>query len=1082
MQNIESVKNMALKATTIDELLSSNFIPHKGEKALADRAALRLSEWCKASTSGDWSLFAKRLAKDQLNMDDVLARFASSGVANGDLPPYTWVKDLEWIFSALANSNGEESSYPLDPTKLFPFQELFLKLGLLAYQEVEKAVSSNELACFNKAAIADLNHALLKQITDLTSPFLYSDFVKDLKSQMPDGKLLASDADTHRNLYDGFINKMQSGGLLKHIEAKPVLLRLLASVIRQWINTTIELIHRVSQDLSQIQEQILGTSASIQASGVGGDLSDPHNLGHSVQIIGFTDGSKVLYKPKDLRLDVAWVNLLAYLNSQNPAIQLRAVKTIACDGYGWTEFVEHSSCNTEEGFKEFYNRSGAYLILFHLLSSSDMHFENIIASGPDPVPIDLEMILQASNPEQEADDLTMEATNAAIRKIQDSVLTVGMLPSYSRSSKNKIFDAGGLNAASGSMIVYEWKNINTNGMRWVQVQKTAGTSPNVPHVDHHYAKFGDYIPEFIEGFKAYATFLLAQKSQPRLQELLNKFAGLPVRKIIRPTRFYYMLLQRLKDYRTMSDGINWSAQSDFLARLGDWDAQSDLLWPLQAGERFALLSLNVPHFTCLSDGKVVSDIFGNQIYTSAQTGLSRAKERWANLSQEEIEWQSCVIQISTSFVVKTDKATAHQEKHAFDRKLKLAGNQLLSDEHIALELKHIAKTISQYAFIKEQSAGWIGIDWLAGSDVGQLVTLGSDLYNGVGGIALFLSAYAKQFNDENAKELAMKSLAGLRQQIYAPTAARWARSLGLGGASGLGSVLYTLANVSVLLDEPVLLEDAMQVSRLFTDELIDADQTLDVIAGSAGGILSLLALYRYTHSKEVLTKAIRCGEHLLKTPRMGKEGRRSWIGLGMGESILNGISHGASGFELALSSLSIASGRQDFMEAANECHAFEASNYDSEEHNWPDLRDDEDGKPIKGWVCQWCHGAPGIGLSRIGRVKFGADLNSVAEDIKNATVCVKDNWPNRVDTLCCGTMGSIEFLNEAGQLLSNQDISSLANQRLAEIFSDRQAKGDYSWPVGGTEFNLGLFRGVSGVGYTLLRKLNPNLPNVLIWE
>jgi lantibiotic modifying enzyme len=295
-------------------------------------------------------------------------------------------------------------------------------------------------------------------------------------------------------------------------------------------------------------------------------------------------------------------------------------------------------------------------------------------------------------------------------------------------------------------------------------------------------------------------------------------------------------------------------------------------------------------------------------------------------------------------------------------------------------------------------------------------------------------------------------------------------------------VLYALTNISVLLDEPALIEDAIQVSRLFTDELISADKTLDVIAGSAGGILSLLALYRHTQSKEVLAKAIRCGEHLLKTPRMGEEGRRSWIGLGMGDNILNGISHGAAGFELALSSLSIASGRQDFMEAAKECYAFEASNYDSEEHNWPTLKDDQDGKPMNTWVCQWCHGAAGIGLSRIGSVKFGADFNSVAEDIKNATVCVKDNWPNRIDTLCCGTMGSIEFLNEAGQLLSNQDISSLANQRLAEIFSARQANGDYSWPVGGTEFNLGLFRGLSGVGYTLLRRLNPNLPNVLIWE
>ena len=31
-------------------------------------------------------------------------------------------------------------------------------------------------------------------------------------------------------------------------------------------------------------------------------------------------------------------------------------------------------------------------------------------------------------------------------------------------------------------------------------------------------------------------------------------------------------------------------------------------------------------------------------------------------------------------------------------------------------------------------------------------------------------------------------------------------------------------------------------------------------------------------------------------------------------------------------------------------------------------------------------------------------------------------------------------------------------------------------------FNLGLFRGLAGVGYTLLRQIDGSLPNILIWE
>jgi len=44
------------------------------------------------------------------------------------------------------------------------------------------------------------------------------------------------------------------------------------------------------------------------------------------------------------------------------------------------------------------------------------------------------------------------------------------------------------------------------------------------------------------------------------------------------------------------------------------------------------------------------------------------------------------------------------------------------------------------------------------------------------------------------------------------------------------------------------------------------------------------------------------------------------------------------------------------------------------------------------------------------------------------------------------------------------------------------ATGDYRWNGGKRQFNPGLFRGLAGVGYTLLRQADASLPNVLIWE
>jgi type 2 lantibiotic biosynthesis protein LanM len=837
---------------------------------------------------------------------------------------------------------------------------------------------------------------------------------------------------------------------------------------------------RLASDLPLIQKELFNSTEITKVNDIYGGLSDPHNLGHSVKIITLENSKKIVYKPKDLALDANWVNLIDFLNSQNPAVQLKTVKTIAQNGYGWTEFIEHNSCESIEDFKLFYERSAAWLIIFHLLASSDMHFENIIACGSNPVPIDLEMILQAPDPEQKRIDPELAAQLKAAKKIHASVLSVGMLPAYTKSPKNKIYDAGSLDAfGKKNFSKGEWICINSDAMRWVQTQRRAEVFPNVPYINNEYAKFGDYLPIFIESFKKYALFLLEIKELNRFHQILESFAKLPVRKVLRPTRFYYALLQRLKDYRSMQDGISWSVQADFLARLGDWDSREDLLWPLQKGERHALLELNIPHFIMSSDSNQISDIFNNSVNSFAISGLEEAKKRLSEFNSQEIEWQSKIIEVSTSFVSRTDPS--YKEKtYQFNREF-TSPISSLNDELAINEVKNIYSLIDRHGFHEAESVAWLGLDWMMDSEVAQISPLGPDLYNGQTGVALFLAAYYQQFKDENSKQLLHKALSGIRKEVRGANASRFARSIGIGGASGLGSLVYSFTKMGQLLNDESLIEDALYISTLFTDELIDADKNLDVIGGAAGGILSLLALHRHTQSQKVLNRAIKCGEHLLKTPRQGIEGSRTWVPQQFGTDPLNGFSHGAAGFEIALSLLSNATGREDFEQAAQECLTFENANYDDQQRNWPDLRE-VDGKPSKSWVCQWCHGSIGVGLSRIGKIKLGCPSNGAIKDIENATLNTKENWPNLVDTLCCGTLGSIELLREGGTVLQRSELLKLAEERLNQVLHNRLIKGDYSWNCGDVEFNIGLFRGISGAGYTLLRHLNKELPNVLLWE
>jgi type 2 lantibiotic biosynthesis protein LanM len=530
-----------------------------------------------------------------------------------------------------------------------------------------------------------------------------------------------------------------------------------------------------------------------------------------------------------------------------------------------------------------------------------------------------------------------------------------------------------------------------------------------------------------------------------------------------------MLLQRLKDHRMMGDGVLWSVQADFLARLADGETDADPSWHLKRAERAALLTLNVPYF-------VTSDGTGGQAGISTDgeaSGLEVARGRLASLDEREIAWQVEVIRQNTAAIASPAPPIAVE--------LPPTGTPRRAEnapEVFRAEADRIAAELCGYAVRRGPGAAWIGLDWLGDAEVFQLTCLGPDLYNGACGICLFLAAHAAASGSSASAELALAGVAHVRKSLRSRNSARAARSFGVGGAVGLGSIVYAVTVMAKSLADGDLLADAHNAARLMTDELVAADKQLDVIGGSAGGILGLLRLYRDTQSADVLERAVKCGEHLLAQPRLGRERQRSWIGQGFGSQPLTGMSHGAAGFAYALAALAAATNRPEFADAAAECIAFEDANYSSLTSNWPDFRT---AQPT--WRCQWCHGAPGIGLARIGTIRRGGiDAQALRNDVGNAVEAVTRRQPQRLDTLCCGALGGIELLCEAGSTLGRSDLGEFAARQLLAVVQRAATAGDYAWNSGTRRFNLGLFRGLAGVGYTLLRQTDRSLPNVLIWQ
>lgn len=1062
-------ERMIAHAATIDELLTDHFASRPdqgGDTTLAER---RLTAWCQSSANGDSGLFRRRLARDGLSYEDVLAQLGKIR-DRATAPHRAWIDDAGWIETALHSGSPKSAAatHGVDPR---PFEHLLLLVVDAAetrlWGEGGRALREH----FTDSGRTCLRLMLLDQLSDLCAPPLYERFAA-VRSGTADADLRAPNQEADASHYRRFVADMTSGGFRRLFEERPVLLRLIATLTRQWIDSVREFAGRLDTDLTTVRHDLVRREGPARVARIDGGLSDRHNGGRSVFVVTFEDGGRAVYKPKDLRLDVAWHDLIARLNKSSPPLELRAVRALARENYGWTEFIDHTGCAEDNGCELFFRRAGAWLALFHCFAATDMHQENVIAAGEHPVPIDLETILQPPPAAPKAQDAEGAAFDAATGMIVNSVMTVGMLPAYGRAPDTSVFAMGALTADWNSRIKIAWLDINTDGMRPTRTKVVDNANPNLPHVGGRYARFGEHVDAFMAGFEDYARFLSRLTRGPDQGALFQGLAGAPIRKVVRPTRFYSMLLQRLKTHRHMDDGAIWSAQADFIARLSDWDETSDATWAFHRAERSALLTLNVPHFVLPSDGHDIRDFTGVVATSAGPSGLDRARERVRGFDEKEIAWQTAVIRANTTPSKPSNSAEAMRLLLAVDATAAVG-------ETFATEVDHIAAELSKHAIRRGRSAAWIGLDWMGDAEVFQLSPLGPDLYNGVSGIAVFLAAHAAVTKHAPSAELALAAVTHLRKKLKDRNAARFARSLGIGGATGLGSLVYALTVISKSLGQEEVLADACAAAALMTDELIEADKRLDALGGSAGAILALLRLYRDTQADDVLARAVACGEHLLHQERVGPEGARSWIGHGLGQKPLNGMSHGAAGFGYALASLAEATGRDDFRQAAFECLAFENSTYDTDRHNWPDLR--HTGEP--GWACRWCHGAPGIGLARTALLKRGGtNAAALQTDIRNALVGVEQAWPAEIDTLCCGTLGTVEFLCEAGEALGRPDIRRIAAQRLAAVVQAAGSAGDYRWNSGKRRFNLGLFRGLAGVGYTLLRQRDDTLPNVLIWE
>lgn len=878
------------------------------------------------------------------------------------------------------------------------------------------------------------------------------------------------DGETSAARFLDFVRHLgEPAGARRLLAEYPVLARLVAQAVDRWVAASLEFLEHLGRDAAALRDTLLGGEDPGRLAAIASGAGDAHRGGRSVRLLRFTSGRHLVYKPRSLSVDRHFGELLAWLNGRRGELPpFRVLRTLDRGDHGWVEYVEHLPCQTADEVGRFYVRQGMNLAVLHALGASDFHDENLIASGEDPVLVDLECLL-AAHEARAAEDLAWER---AARDLDRSVLAVGLLPCRAWAGPDSDgIDLSGLGTAADQLTPTSlpiWDGIGTDAMHLQRRRVPFAESSNRPTLAGRKASVRDHAGAFIDGFTAMYRLLGRHRDDllaPRGP--LARFADDPVRVILRPTATYGLLLAE-------------SYHPDVLRDALDRDRLFDRLWTdvrgqpglarVFARERADLWDGDIPSFTTRPGSLDLWDSRGGRITDFfARCGMDLLCDRLNRFDEGDLERQLWYVRASLSTLAGGGRHAAG----AAPRRPAAAGDA--TRERLLAAARAVGDRLGALAVSGGDDATWNGLVF-AGNRHPSVAPLRLDLYEGLPGVTLFLAQLGAVTGEERFTALAR---AGLATQL------RWSDSgpipiASVGAYSGLGGLIYELTRLAALWARDDLRRRAEALAETLPP-LIERDDQLDVIAGSAGCLGCLLALYHLAPSARTLAVARLCGARLLAAAARVAEPGLAWPVPGMGDRPLAGFSHGNAGIAWALLGLWAVTREERYRITALDALTYERSLFRADAGNWLDLRPREPGEDAgtAAFMTAWCHGAPGIGLARLGRLPQMDDA-TVRAEIEAAVRTTVAYGFGANHSLCHGDLGNLELLIQARRTLGDVRLDEPLARGAAAVLEGIEQGG---WRCGvpqGVE-TPGLMTGLAGIGYGLLRLAEPErVPSVLL--
>lgn len=472
-----------------------------------------------------------------------------------------WIEALRDVIETTASLHraGSVDDAVFDSAAPIPFEEAligFVSVG----RRLLQAQAGDALLVLSPRARLEIERHLLSHLAFVASLPIGQEFYAFRFDRAPASAIAIPWAEQARTteIYLSFIASLCSDGLLAFFEKYPVLARLLCRSVLNWSESMGELCERIQEDLPLFEA--LGAadlSPTAVVSGMSPGRSDRHERGRTVVILTLINGVRLVYKPRSLKPEQAFYRLVELVNKDLvPPDPLASVGIIERGTHGWMAYVDTYECEGKERAR-FNRRAGMVLCLLRTLAVSDIHYENLLRSGGQPVVVDLEMILDIK-PEP-SDTTTMGASSAG------SVLDTGMLPrSLSATEPN-------LNAIgprwSGSDIVRRpiWLHVNTDQMTLIDSQQEQADEADKVTPDPYRDDF--QVREVLGGFTwMYRALLRGREHVAGDALLLSLLNALEPRVLVRNTSTYATLHLHLLHPEFLHNGLDRSIELEWLAR------------------------------------------------------------------------------------------------------------------------------------------------------------------------------------------------------------------------------------------------------------------------------------------------------------------------------------------------------------------------------------------------------------------------------------------------------------------------------------------------------------------------------------